>query len=550
MEQQRQPSKIMAYTFEAHNAGEIERIDILFAKTSGTKLRLPEGQIRYEVGMELSNSEQIESAIGLLYTTENCLNKELFIRERPVIHRMAIRILECYLSKLRTPMRKRSCYCTDEIKTLRIMHGESLRDGTHIRRDKIVLPCKQIEDFEFGLEWWRYGIQSDDKWTVGLREISRKLDNLITDSHCGWCPGFDPHALESVLSELPKVIEPANDPTWDWLESFDGRKMVTPVFPRMSEKESSMAKTYSTDSYADSDNDNSLPRIKSDQSEESTSAQGGTNLPDFSLIGGLESEIRELRKVFEWPLKQPGLFIKLGIKPPKAALLVGPPGGGKTLLARAVAKEISADFIAVGATDLIGSYVGETERNIRELFAEAKGKKPAIIFIDEVDAIVTNRARAERQYEVTPLNQLLVLMDGFDPLEGVGLLFATNRLEVIDPAFYRPGRIDKVITVPLPDENGRHQILKIHARKMPIADETLFCDLARETAGFSGAELQGLVQEAGMMAMHRHMAHKEEAGEPHLDTDDKEIIVTPTDFADALAKLRASRAAAATDADA
>lgn len=549
MEQQRQPSKIMAYKFESHNVGEIERIDILFSKTSGTKLKLPEGQTRYEVCIELSNSEQIESAIGLLYATENCLNKELFISERPVLCRMAIRILECYFSKLRTPMRERSDYCTDEFKNLRIMRGESFRDGTHIRRDNIVLPCKHIEDFECGLEWWRYGIHRDDTWIISLGEISRELGNLVTDSHCGWCPGFEPHALETAVNELPKVIKPADEPIWDWLELLDGRKMVTPVFPRMSEKESSMAKTYSGDSYVNSDNDNSLPWTKPDQSEEGTSAQGRTNLPDFSLIGGLESEIQELRKVFEWPLKQPGLFIKLGIKPPKAALLVGPPGGGKTLLARAVAKEISADFIAVGATDLIGSYVGETERNIRELFAEAKGKKPAIIFIDEVDAIVTNRARAERQYEVTPLNQLLVLMDGFDPLEGVGLLFATNRLEVIDPAFYRPGRIDKVITVPLPDENARHQILKIHARKMPIADETLFCDLARETAGFSGAELQGLVQEAGMIAMNRHMAHTEEASESHLDTGDKEILVTSTDFADALAKLRASKAAATTAAD-
>lgn len=224
----------------------------------------------------------------------------------------------------------------------------------------------------------------------------------------------------------------------------------------------------------------------------------------YEDIGGLDEQIRELREVVELPLKEPQLFEELGIEPPKGVLLYGPPGTGKTLLAKAVATEANATFIAIVGSELVQKFIGEGARIVRELFQLARKKAPSIIFIDEIDAIAAKRVdigtSGEREVQRT-LMQLLAEIDGFRPLDKVKVIAATNRIDVLDPAILRPGRFDRKIEIPLPDERGRKEIFRIHTRRMKLSDDVDFDALAKMTEGFSGADIKAAVTEAGYFAI-------------------------------------------------
>jgi proteasome regulatory subunit len=227
----------------------------------------------------------------------------------------------------------------------------------------------------------------------------------------------------------------------------------------------------------------------------------------FSDVGGLESQIRELYEVVGLPLIKPELFADIGVEPPKGVLLYGPPGTGKTLLARALAGEVKATFIRVVASQFVNKFIGEGARIVREVFRLAREKRPSIIFIDEIDAIGARRVdigtSGDREVQRTML-QLLAELDGFDPLEGVKVVAATNRIDLLDPALLRPGRFDRLIEVPLPDKRGRVEILRIHTRNMKLKDVDLE-EVAALTEGFSGAELKAVVTEAGFFAIREGM---------------------------------------------
>ncbi len=224
----------------------------------------------------------------------------------------------------------------------------------------------------------------------------------------------------------------------------------------------------------------------------------------YSDIGGLSEQIRELREVVELPLVKPHLFRELGIDPPKGVLLYGPPGTGKTLLAKAVAAESNATFIHVVASEFAQKFVGEGARMVKEVFALARRKAPAIVFIDEIDAIGARRIElgtsGEREVQRT-LMQLLAEIDGFKPLDNVKIIAATNRLDILDPALLRPGRFDRLIEVPLPDFRGRKEIFEIYLKKVKKCEEINVELLASLTEGFSGAEIKSVVTEAGYVAI-------------------------------------------------
>lgn len=225
---------------------------------------------------------------------------------------------------------------------------------------------------------------------------------------------------------------------------------------------------------------------------------------NFDSVGGLEEQIREIREVIELPIKNPEIFKRVGIKPPKGVLLYGPPGTGKTLIARAVAATMDVTFLRVVCSALIEKYIGESSRMIREMFAYARNMAPCIIFMDEVDAIGGKRSdesnSSDREVQRT-LMELLNQMDGFNDLDDVKIIMATNRPDILDPALLRPGRLDRKIEIPLPNDKGRKEILKIHSQKMQAGEEIDYDNLVKLTVGFNGADLRNVCTEAGMIAL-------------------------------------------------
>ncbi len=262
----------------------------------------------------------------------------------------------------------------------------------------------------------------------------------------------------------------------------------------------------------------------------------------YEDIGGLHREIRRIREMIELPLKYPEVFERLGIDPPKGVLLNGPPGCGKTLIARAVAHETSAHFIHINGPEVIHKFYGQSEEHLRTIFEDARRHAPAIIFIDEIDAIAPKREEmhGDRQVERRVVAQLLALMDGLQSRGNVIVIAATNIPNTLDPALRRPGRFDREITIAVPDRDGRREILQIHTRGMPLAEGVDLDRLAAITHGFVGADLEALAREAAMIALRRLM--------PDIDFAEAQIPyeklmalhVTMDDFLAALAEVEPS----------
>ncbi|MCD6246991.1 MAG: AAA family ATPase, partial [Candidatus Diapherotrites archaeon] len=238
----------------------------------------------------------------------------------------------------------------------------------------------------------------------------------------------------------------------------------------------------------------------------------------WSDVGGLEKVKEELKQAVEWPLKYPDLFNEMGIKPPKGILLYGPPGCGKTLLAKAVANESEANFISIKGPELLSMFVGESEKAIRKIFRKARQVSPSIVFFDEIDAIASKRGLAfDSGVGNRVLNQLLTELDGLEVLKNVVFIGATNRPDLIDKALLRPGRIDKIVEIPAPDSKTREAILRIHTERVPLAKDVSLKKLAELTEGFSGADLEGLVREAVLLAIKENRMKKTTVKHKHFD---------------------------------
>jgi transitional endoplasmic reticulum ATPase len=235
----------------------------------------------------------------------------------------------------------------------------------------------------------------------------------------------------------------------------------------------------------------------------------------YDDIGGVADGIDQMREMVELPLKHPELFNRLGIDPPKGVLLHGPPGTGKTLLARAVANEADAEFFSIAGPEIMGRHYGESEERLREVFLQAQEKAPSIIFIDEIDSIAPKRSEVTGELERRVVAQLLTLMDGLEPRQNVVVIGATNRVNAIDEALRRPGRFDREIVIGVPDQQGRREVMAIHTRGMPLAEDVSIDELARVTYGFVGADLSALTREAAIEALRRNL--------PQIDLTRNEI---------------------------
>jgi transitional endoplasmic reticulum ATPase len=257
---------------------------------------------------------------------------------------------------------------------------------------------------------------------------------------------------------------------------------------------------------------------------------------DWNTVGGLESVKQELKEAVEWPMKYPDSFKRMGIRPSRGLLLYGPPGTGKTLLAKAVAKESEANFINVKGPSLLSMWVGKSEEGVRKIFERARQVAPCVIFFDEIDSLASRRG-VDSGAKVTErvLNQLLAEMDGLEDLNDVLVVAATNRPDMLDPALMRPGRFDKILLVNAPEEDGRHGILKIHAKKMPLGDgkklfsekerNDMLFEIAKKTIGYTGADMEALVREAALLSLRENIEAK---------------FVTPQHFDRALDKVKPS----------
>lgn len=226
---------------------------------------------------------------------------------------------------------------------------------------------------------------------------------------------------------------------------------------------------------------------------------------DYNMIGGLQKQIEEVIETLELPLTNPELFVEVGVEPPHGILLYGPPGNGKTLVAKAVAHRAKATFIRMSGSELVQKYIGEGARLVRDVFNIAREKAPSIVFIDEIDAVGSRRTYdgTTGSSEVNrTMVQLLAELDGFDARGDVRIVAATNRIDLLDPALLRPGRFDRIIEIPMPDAEGRKEIFKIHTRNMKLENVDIE-ELVKITEGLSGAELKAIVTEAGMFVIRR-----------------------------------------------
>lgn len=243
-------------------------------------------------------------------------------------------------------------------------------------------------------------------------------------------------------------------------------------------------------------------------------------IPDVAWedIGGLEEIKQELKEAVEWPLKYPKLFAKAGIRPLNGILLFGPPGCGKTLLAKAIATESQSNFISIKGPEIYSKWVGESERAVREIFRKARQAAPSIIYFDEIDSISAERGSSEGTHTFASIvNQILVEMDGIENRKGVVIIASTNRPDIVDPAFLRPGRFDRLIFVEAPDYKARLKILEVHTKEMPLAENVSIKKLATTTEGYSGADLENVCREAGMQAIREKMENIKKIENKHFE---------------------------------
>src|SRR6056297_3991167 len=326
-------------------------------------------------------------------------------------------------------------------------------------------------------------------------------------------------ALKTSALYIASVEELTDDGSVIIKQHGNNQEVLTEVSPQLYEEMENGDRVAINESFG-------VQMVLDDETDSRAQAMEVTESPDVSYddIGGIDEQVREVREAVEDPIENPAQFDTVGIEPPSGVLLHGPPGTGKTMLAKAVANESDATFIKMTGSELVQKFIGEGARLVRDLFQLATEREPAIIFIDEIDAIASKRTESKTSGDAEvqrTMMQLLSEMDGFDERGEIRIIAATNRFDMLDRAILRPGRFDRLIEVPNPDVEGREQIFRIHTRSMNLADDVAFEELAAEIEDASGADIKAVCTEAGMFAIR-----------------DDRTEITMADFRDAWAKIK------------
>jgi proteasome regulatory subunit len=367
----------------------------------------------------------------------------------------------------------------------------------------LLLQLKKLEQRAFELEAERRD------WFFERDRLQREIQALRTEVEKLTVPPYIEGNITDVLEDGRAVVKSSTGPSLivNVLKDIDVKKLTPSKRVALSQRNFAVLEVLpdSLDMYVKAMEVVETPKVS------------------YIDIGGLKDQIRDIKELVELPLLKPEVFEKVGIEPPKGVLLQGPPGCGKTLLAKAVANGTKATFIKVVASELVQKYIGEGARMVRELFQLARAKAPSIVFVDEIDAVGGRRGdisvSGEREVQRTLL-QLLSELDGFDSRGDVKIIGATNRIDLLDPALLRPGRFDRVIEIPAPDAKGRESIFKIHISRMNVSKEVSMKELASITDGATGAEIKAICTEAGLFAIR----------------NDRDMI-TKSDFSKAIDKL-------------
>ena len=354
------------------------------------------------------------------------------------------------------------------------------------------------------------------------RELRDRADRVERENETLKSSSLYVATVEDVLDEEVVVKQHGNN-----------QEVLTEISPRLADRIAPGDRVAVNDSFG-------IQTLLDTETDSRAQAMEIQESPDvgYEDIGGIDDQVLEVREAVEQPLAEPELFEEVGVDPPSGVLLYGPPGTGKTMLAKAVANRTDATFVKMAGSELVRKFIGEGSRLVRDLFEMAREHEPAIIFIDEIDAIAATRTDSKTSGDAEvqrTMMQLLSEMDGFDARGEVRIIAATNRFDMLDRAILRPGRFDRLIEVPEPDADGREIIFEIHTRGMNVDDDVDFTALAADTEGYSGAEIESVTTEAGMFAIRDDrdevcMADFEDAIEKIEDDETSQVIASANYF--------------------
>ncbi len=429
-------------------------------------------------GMNIANIDKEEfsfktSEIGrLVALIKDWESTQMFFEGKQMDYQEMIKVLRVFRCGIyRTDSGEGEGYCADSLWGCRLLN---VIDTSSV---------EEIKDYsEERVYWFDFGyFEEENLWVISKDDIREGLQLEIEKKYIRHCPFFSMETVEKLLHALPDQVDLNSDKRWQirYKKTVSGSAMLEAVGIK--------------------------PNLKGELIEDNDENR---NIPvvSFSDIGGIDDVIQSIREVIELPLKRPELFRYMGIKPHKGILLYGPPGCGKTMIAKAIANEINAHFIAIKGPELLNKYLGESEANLRSVFSDARDKQPSIIFFDEIDAVAQKRSSSETlRSESRFVTQLLSLMDGIEDYGKVCVIASTNRHESLDTALLRPGRFDYTIFINKPTKKGCQDIFTIKTKDMPLSATIDDEHFAEKLQGLTGAEIDFVVREAAYNCLRRSL---------------------------------------------